>query len=138
MVRRKNVRTRGKISFSNYFRKFKDGDSVAVVMERSLANNLPKRIQGKTGVVKGKRGRSQSLPRKTHGGIAFPIGHKPQDARTAPPTIGSDEQSYQGKRRKENQLRKGPSDGANSFPNTRPGATAKSSGRTQGPSFSEG
>jgi ribosomal protein L21E len=58
MVRRKNVRTRGKISFSNYFRKFKDGDSVAVVMERSLANNLPKRIQGKTGVVKGKRGRS--------------------------------------------------------------------------------
>jgi ribosomal protein L21E len=57
MVRRKNIRTRGKISFSNYFRKFNAGDSVAIVMERSIVNNLPKRIQGKTGKIKEKRGK---------------------------------------------------------------------------------
>lgn len=57
MVRRKNIRTRGKISLSRFFQKFKEGDYVAITMDRSLANNLPKRIQGKTGVVKEKRGR---------------------------------------------------------------------------------
>ena len=57
MVRRKNIRTRGKIPFSKYFQKFKEGESVAVTMERSLSNNIPKRMQGKTGTVLEKRGK---------------------------------------------------------------------------------
>jgi large subunit ribosomal protein L21e len=58
MVRRKEIRTRGKFSFKRYFQKFQEGDSVAVVKERSLFPNFPERLQGRTGVVEGKRGRS--------------------------------------------------------------------------------
>jgi len=58
MARRKNVRLRGKISLSNYFRKFKENDSVAVKREISVGANFPKRIQGRTGIVKGKKGRA--------------------------------------------------------------------------------
>ena len=58
MVRRKSVRERGKIRFSEYFKSLKEGDRVAVKAERSISNNLPKRIQGRTGVITGKRGRS--------------------------------------------------------------------------------
>ena len=58
MVRRKEIRTRGKFSFSKYFQKFKEGDSVAVVRERSLFPNFPDRLQGRTGVIEGKRGKA--------------------------------------------------------------------------------
>ncbi|MBL7059083.1 50S ribosomal protein L21e [Candidatus Pacearchaeota archaeon] len=58
MVRRKKIRTRGKLSLSRYFQKFKEGDTIAVSKEISLQPKFPKRIQGRTGVVKGKRGRS--------------------------------------------------------------------------------
>jgi large subunit ribosomal protein L21e len=57
MVRRKEIRTRGKISLSKYFQKFKEGDAVAVKRDISLNANFPKRIQGKTGTIKGKRGK---------------------------------------------------------------------------------
>lgn len=58
MADRKKIRTRGKFSFSNYFRKYNDGDIVAVVRERSLRINFPERLQGRTGSIIGKRGRS--------------------------------------------------------------------------------
>ncbi len=58
MVRRKEIRTRGKISLSKYFQKFKEGDNVAVKRDISLNVNFPKRLQGKTGIVGGKRGKS--------------------------------------------------------------------------------
>ena len=58
MVRRKPVRTRGKLSLSRYFQKFKEGDIVAVVKERALVTNFPDRLQGRTGVVLGKRGKT--------------------------------------------------------------------------------
>ncbi|NCN86452.1 50S ribosomal protein L21e [archaeon] len=58
MVRRKEIRTRGKFSFSRYFQRFKEGDNVAVVREVSLVASFPKRLQGRTGVVIGKRGKS--------------------------------------------------------------------------------
>ncbi len=57
MVRRKKIRTRGKLSLSRYFQKFKEGDTIAVAKEISLQPRFPKRIQGRTGVVKAKRGR---------------------------------------------------------------------------------
>ena len=58
MVRRKKIRTRGKLSLSRYFQKFKEGEHIAVAKEISLQPRFPKRIQGRTGVVRGKRGRS--------------------------------------------------------------------------------
>lgn len=61
MADRKKIRTRGKFSFSNYFRKFNDGDIVAVVRERSLKINFPERLQGRTGTIIGKRGRAYNV-----------------------------------------------------------------------------
>lgn len=58
MVNKKPVRTRGKLNLSKYFQKFKKGDKVAVIEERSLASNYPKRLQGRTGTVEEKQGRS--------------------------------------------------------------------------------
>lgn len=58
MVNRKPVRTRGKISLSKYFQTFKEGDSVAVIREAALSVNFPKRLQGRTGKISGKRGKA--------------------------------------------------------------------------------
>lgn len=58
MVKRKSPRIRGKISLSKYFQRFKEGDSVSIVREKSLEADFPKRIQGTTGKIKGRRGRS--------------------------------------------------------------------------------
>jgi large subunit ribosomal protein L21e len=59
MVRRKSARERGKLRFSEYFKVLKEGDKVAVVREKSETKDaFPKRIQGLTGEVVGKRGDS--------------------------------------------------------------------------------
>lgn len=58
MVNKKPVRARGKLNLSKYFQKFKKGDKVAVIEERSLASNYPKKLQGRTGIVEEKQGRS--------------------------------------------------------------------------------
>jgi large subunit ribosomal protein L21e len=59
MLKRKRIRTRGKISFMKYFQKFDSGESVAIVMELSQQGpGFPKRMQGRTGKIVGKRGRS--------------------------------------------------------------------------------
>ena len=57
MVRRKKVRTRGKLQLSRYFQELEKGDSVAVVRERAVKFNFPERLQGRTGSVEGRRGR---------------------------------------------------------------------------------
>ncbi|MDP3966104.1 MAG: 50S ribosomal protein L21e [archaeon] len=58
MVRRKNIRLRGKIRLSEYFQKFEKDEPVAVKREISLASHFPRRIQGRTGLIQGKRGKS--------------------------------------------------------------------------------
>ena len=58
MVKRKDVRTRGKLQLSKYFQEFKEGDSIAVIREPSVISNFPKRLQGRTGVVEHKRGKT--------------------------------------------------------------------------------
>ncbi len=58
MVRRKPVRTRGKLKLSRYFQELEKGDRVAIVREASVEANFPKRFQGRTGVVEEKRGNS--------------------------------------------------------------------------------
>lgn len=57
MVRKKKIRTRGKLQLSRYFQDLKKGDTVTVISEYSLQPQFPKRIQGKTGLIEGKRGR---------------------------------------------------------------------------------
>ncbi len=56
MIKKKNIKTKGKLSLSKYFQEFKEGDRVAIVREHSQNPKFPKRIQGITGVVEGKRG----------------------------------------------------------------------------------
>jgi len=56
MLKRKNIKDRGKIRFSTYFQTFNKNDKVAIVRDHSLNPAFPKRIQGKTGVIVGKRG----------------------------------------------------------------------------------
>ena len=57
MVHKKNIRSRGKLQLSKYFQEFKNGDSVAVIKEMAIDSNFPKRLQGRTGKVEGKRGK---------------------------------------------------------------------------------
>ncbi len=58
MVRKKKIRKRGKIQLSRYFQELNKGDFVAVVEEPSVQAKFPGRIQGRTGLIEGKRGRS--------------------------------------------------------------------------------
>jgi len=58
MVKQKKMKDRGKISLSKYFQEFKEGEAVAVVREASLTASFPKRLQGRTGNITGKRGKS--------------------------------------------------------------------------------
>jgi len=58
MVRRKKIRTRGKLQLSRYFQRLKKGDAVSVLLERSVQPRFPKSLNGKTGVVESKKGRA--------------------------------------------------------------------------------
>ncbi len=58
MVKRKKIRTRGKIQLSRYFQEFKEGDKASVVREKAMPASFPERLQGRTGIIEGKRGRS--------------------------------------------------------------------------------
>lgn len=58
MVNKKPIRTRGKLRLSRFFQKFSEGDKVAVIEERSIMSSFPKKLQGRTGVILGKQGRS--------------------------------------------------------------------------------
>lgn len=58
MSKKKPVRTRGKLSLSRYFQELKKGDTVAVVREPAVQSSFPLRLQGRTGFVEGKRGKS--------------------------------------------------------------------------------
>lgn len=61
MSEKKSVRTKGKISFSRYFQEFKEGERAAVVKEISMFSSFPKNIQGRTGVIEKKIGRSYMI-----------------------------------------------------------------------------
>lgn len=57
-MKKKKIREKGKIGFSKYFQEFENGDTVAVIREISLNASFPKRLQGKTGIIGGKRGKA--------------------------------------------------------------------------------
>ncbi len=56
MLKRKSMREKGKIKFSRYFQKFKEGDRVAVVRELAVQPKFPKQLQGRSGVINSKKG----------------------------------------------------------------------------------
>jgi len=58
MARRKKIKTQGKLQLSRYFQEFAPGDSVSVVKEQAVQSSFPSRIQGRTGVVTEKRGKT--------------------------------------------------------------------------------
>tara|TARA_Y100000294_G_C8468384_1_gene301606 strand:+ start:11 stop:283 length:273 start_codon:yes stop_codon:yes gene_type:complete len=57
-MKKKKIREKGKIKFSKYFQEFKEGEIVAVVRELSINASFPQRLQGRTGIIEGKRGKS--------------------------------------------------------------------------------
>jgi len=58
MAKGKRIRTRGKTPLSRQFQNLKEGDSVAVIRELSVATSFPERLQGRTGTVLEKRGQA--------------------------------------------------------------------------------
>jgi large subunit ribosomal protein L21e len=59
MPNRKKMRERGKIRLSEYFKELKTGDKVALKREKSVMGvGFHERMQGRTGTIAGKRGRS--------------------------------------------------------------------------------
>ena len=61
MVNRKPIRTRGKLQLSRYFQELNEGDFVAISRERAIQSSFPKRLQGITGVVEGRRGKAYMI-----------------------------------------------------------------------------
>lgn len=57
MVKGRRTRAKGKISLSKWFRKFKDGERVAIIRNLGVRAGFPKRIGGKTGKIAGSKGR---------------------------------------------------------------------------------
>jgi ribosomal protein L21E len=58
MIKRKQLKQHGKIKLSEYFQEFEKGNRVAVIREHSLDPKFPKTIQGRSGIIKSKRGNS--------------------------------------------------------------------------------
>jgi len=58
MVNRKPIRNRGKLQLSRYFQEIEKGDFVAIAREQTVQASFPKRLQGITGIVEGKRGKA--------------------------------------------------------------------------------
>jgi len=56
MLKRKNIREKGKLKFSEYFKKLKKGDKVSLVGELAENPQFQKKFQGKTGTIESKRG----------------------------------------------------------------------------------
>jgi ribosomal protein L21E len=58
MVRQKRkVREKGKLRLSKYFKRFGDGDKVAIVTDAGVQASFPKRLKGMSGKVAGSRGK---------------------------------------------------------------------------------
>jgi len=64
MSNKKPVRTRGKLQLSKYFQELEEGDFVSISQERSVPINFPKRLQGITGIIEGKRGKAYMVKLK--------------------------------------------------------------------------
>lgn len=66
MPKGKKLREKGKIRFSDYFQEFEKGDAVSIDRDKSLTVNFLKQLQGRTGIIEGKRGRFYVVKIKDH------------------------------------------------------------------------
>lgn len=65
-MRTKKAREKGKIRLSLYFQEFKNGDKVSIVREPSVPASFPERMQGRTGVIEGNRGKAYIVKLKDY------------------------------------------------------------------------
>lgn len=61
MIKRKTLKNKGKIKLSRYFQDFEKGERVAVIRELALQPRFLPKLQGRTGIIEGKRGSSYIL-----------------------------------------------------------------------------
>ena len=57
-MKSKKTREKGKLKLSRIFLELKQGERVSIVRELAEKGNFLDKIQGKTGIIKGKRGKS--------------------------------------------------------------------------------
>ena len=62
--RYKNVREKGKVKLSRMFQSLNIGDRVSIEKELSEKAGFHKRLQGRTGVIEGKRGQAYIIKMK--------------------------------------------------------------------------
>jgi len=72
---KKRVREKGKVRLSGYFKKFGDGDRVAVVIDVGIGASFPKRLRGMSGKVAGSRGKFKMIEIKDGGKLKTFIIH---------------------------------------------------------------
>jgi len=72
---RKKVREKGKVRLSGYFKKFDDGDRVAIVIDCGIRASFPKRLRGMSGKVAGSRGKFKLVEIKDGGKLKTFIIH---------------------------------------------------------------
>ena len=72
---KKRVREKGKLRLSKYFKKFDDGDSVAIVMDAGIRASFPKRLRGMSGKVAESRGKFKVVEIKDGGKMKTFIVH---------------------------------------------------------------
>lgn len=65
-MKHKLLREKGKVRLSEYFKNLKEGDKVAVILERSQESSFPKRIIGRTGIIEGMRGKAYIVKLKDY------------------------------------------------------------------------
>ena len=58
MLNRERIREKGTIGLSKIFRAYKPGDNIVLMHNLSFPRAFHQRLQGKTGIIKGKRGRA--------------------------------------------------------------------------------
>ena len=71
----KKIREKGKIRFSGYFKKIKDGAKVAIVTDVGVRAAFPNRIKGMSGNVIGSRGKFKLVQIKDGGKMKTFIIH---------------------------------------------------------------
>lgn len=57
-MKKKNTREKGKLKLSRMFQELKEGDRVAIKRELAEKANFPEILEGRTGVIEGKRGKA--------------------------------------------------------------------------------
>ena len=57
MAKGKQIREKGKLRFSEYFKNISDGENVALNIDEGVRVSFPRRYQGRSGKVVGERGK---------------------------------------------------------------------------------